>query len=105
LLHARPAERWTVNGLARQVGTSLSLLGTRFKATLGQPPMHYLASRRMQLAASLLRDGEPAVAAVAARVGYDSEPAFNRAFKRFSGVPPATWRDAVRLRDRRAATV
>jgi AraC-like DNA-binding protein len=102
LLHARPMNRWTVDDLARQVGTSRSLLGARFKARLGQPPMRYLAGCRMRMAARLLRDGVPGVAAVAARVGYDSEPAFNRAFKRFSGVPPARWRDDARPCDRPA---
>lgn len=93
LLHARPAERWTVDGLAREVGTSRSLLGTRFKKLLGQPPMRYLACWRLQLAARLLREGVPGMAAVAAPVGYESEAAFNRAFKRHNGEPPATWRD------------
>lgn len=96
LLHARPAERWTVDGLAREIGTSRSQLGTRFKARLGQPPMHYLACWRLQLAAQLLREGVPGMAVVAARVGYESEAAFNRAFKRHHGEPPATWRARAR---------
>lgn len=93
LLHADPAYGWTVNRLARQVGASRSSLAARFKALLGQPPMRYLTCRRLQLAAELLRDGAPGMAAIAASAGYDSEAAFNRAFKRYTGEPPAAWRD------------
>jgi AraC family transcriptional regulator, alkane utilization regulator len=92
LMHAQPAHPWTVDSLARQCGTSRSLLAAQFKALLGQPPMHYLACWRLQLAAEMLRDGTHGIAAIAARTGYDSEPAFNRAFKRYAGEPPATWR-------------
>ena len=92
LMHAKPAHPWTVDNLARQCGTSRSLLAARFKALLGQPPMHYLVCWRLQLAAEMLRDGVHGIASIAARVGYDSEPAFNRAFKRYAGEPPATWR-------------
>ena len=92
LLHARPTQRWTVEALAREVGTSRSLLSGRFKSLLGQPPMQYLTCWRLQLAAQLLRDGERGMAAVAARVGYESEAAFNRAFKRYIGAPPGAWR-------------
>jgi len=98
LLHARPADRWTVDGLAHQVGTSRSRLAARFKTMLGQPPMQYLTGWRLQLAARLLREGAPGVAAVAARVGYESEAAFNRAFKRHCGEPPATWRARAQTR-------
>jgi AraC-like DNA-binding protein len=92
LMHAQPAHPWTVENLARQCGTSRSLLAARFKALLGQPPMHYLACWRLQLAAEMLRDGAHGIAEIAERSGYDSEPAFNRAFKRYAGEPPATWR-------------
>ena len=91
-MHANPAHPWTVDSLARQCGTSRSLLAARFKALLGQPPMRYLACWRLQLAAEMLRDGAHGMAAIAARAGYDSEPAFNRAFKRYAGEPPAAWR-------------
>lgn len=92
LMHARPAQPWTVDDLARQCATSRSRLAARFKTLLGQPPMHYLACWRLQLAAQMLRDGVHGIALIAARTGYDSEPAFNRAFKRFAGEPPAFWR-------------
>jgi AraC-like DNA-binding protein len=92
LMHNQPAHAWTVDELARKVGLSRSALAQRFSDFLGQPPMQYLARWRLQLAAQQLRDGEKSLADVAEQVGYDSEAAFNRAFKREFGVPPATWR-------------
>ncbi len=92
LLHARPAYGWTVNDLARQVGASRSLLAERFRTVLGQPPMHYLTCWRLQLAAEMLRRDSDGLAAIAAQVGYESEAAFNRAFRRQAGEPPAAWR-------------
>ena len=92
LMHAQPAYPWTVDDLARQCAASRSLLAERFKTLLGQPPMHYLACWRLQLAAQMLRDGVQGIAAIAARTGYESESAFNRAFKRHAGEPPAAWR-------------
>jgi AraC-like DNA-binding protein len=92
LMHAQPAHPWTVDRLARECASSRSLLAAQFKALLGQPPMRYLASWRLQLAAEMLREGAQGIAAIAARTGYDSEPAFNRAFKRYAGQPPAAWR-------------
>ena len=92
MLHADPAHPWTVASLVRRLGTSRSVLGARFKQVLGESPMHYLTCWRLQLAAQLLRDGTAGIAAVAAQVGYESEAAFNRAFKRHAGEPPATWR-------------
>ncbi|MCC6714525.1 MAG: helix-turn-helix transcriptional regulator, partial [Gammaproteobacteria bacterium] len=83
---------WTLDELARQAGTSRSVLAERFQHFVGQPPMHYLTRWRMQVAAGLLARGMSNVAGVAAEVGYDSEAAFSRAFKKFVGVPPATWR-------------
>jgi AraC-like DNA-binding protein len=91
-LHADPAQPWTVDSLVRQLGTSRSVLGARFKRVLGESPMLYLTRWRLQLAAQLLREGTDGIAAVAAQVGYESEQAFNRAFKRHAGEPPATWR-------------
>ena len=90
-LHGEPATGWTVESLARAVGVSRSVLADRFAEMVGQPPMQYLALWRMQLASRLLLEGEP-VAGVAAAVGYESEAAFSRAFKKLLGVPPATWR-------------
>jgi transcriptional regulator GlxA family with amidase domain len=92
LLHAEPAQAWTVESMARRLGTSRSVIGTRFKRLLDESPMHYLTRWRLQLAAQLLRDGAQSIAAIATQVGYESEPAFNRAFKRHAGEPPATWR-------------
>jgi AraC-like DNA-binding protein len=96
LLHARPAEPWTIDELGRQVGLSRSALHERFAALVGQPPMQYLTNWRMQRSAGLLRDGDATVAAIAQEVGYDSEAAFARAFKRLVGLPPAAWRRAQR---------
>lgn len=92
LLHSQPAYAWTVDELARRVGLSRSALAQRFSDFLGQPPMQYLARWRLQIAAQQLRDGKKSLADVAEHVGYDSEAAFNRAFKREFGMPPATWR-------------
>jgi AraC-like DNA-binding protein len=99
LLHARPAHTWTLEELAREVGLSRSSLADRFLHLVGQPPMQYLTHWRMQMAARMLANGAAPVAAVAEDVGYESEAAFSRAFKRLVGTPPATWR-----RQRRAAT-
>ena len=97
LLHERPAEAWTVEELGRQAGLSRSALHERFLAMVGQPPMQYLTNWRMQRGASLLREGNATVATIAQEVGYDSEAAFARAFKRLVGQPPAAWRRAQRL--------
>jgi AraC-like DNA-binding protein len=96
LLHERPAHPWSIDELGRQVGLSRSALHERFVQFTGQPPMQYLAQWRMQLACGLLRSSNAPVAAVALDVGYDSEAAFTRAFKRSLGVPPAAWRRAQR---------
>jgi AraC-like DNA-binding protein len=92
LMHARPAHPWTVEDLAGRVGLSRSGLAQRFTDLLGVPPMQYLAQWRLQLAAQQLRLGDRSLALVAEDVGYESEAACNRAFKREFGVPPATWR-------------
>jgi AraC-like DNA-binding protein len=92
LMHAQPARAWTVEDLADRVGMSRSALAQRFTELLAVPPMQYLAQWRLQLAAQQLRLGDRSLASVAEDVGYQSEAAFNRAFKREFGVPPATWR-------------
>lgn len=92
LLHRRPAHSWTLERLAREVGLSRSRLAECFSDTVGEPPMQYLAQWRMQIAARLLADSTAKVATVARDVGYESEAAFSRAFKRLVGVPPAQWR-------------
>jgi AraC family transcriptional regulator, alkane utilization regulator len=93
LLHAEPTRPWTVEELGREAGISRSALAERFAALIGESPIRYLASWRMQLAKQMLRETALGISAIAAQVGYESEPAFNRAFKRFVGEPPATWRD------------
>jgi AraC-like DNA-binding protein len=93
LLHGAPSRRWTLDRLAAQAGTSRSVLAERFAHFVGQPPMHYLAQWRMQLATHLLAGpGSKKLAAVAEAVGYESEAAFSRAFKKHVGMAPAAWR-------------
>ena len=91
-MHASPAEDWTIDELGRRVGLSRSALHDRFVEFVGQPPMQYLTHWRMQLASGLLRSSNATVATIAHEVGYDSEAAFARAFKRLAGMPPAAWR-------------
>jgi AraC-like DNA-binding protein len=92
LLHDRPADSWTLERLAREIGASRSALADRFTQFVGQPPMRYLAHWRMQVAGRLLSGGAAKVAAVARDVGYDSEAAFSRGFKKIVGISPAAWR-------------
>jgi AraC-like DNA-binding protein len=92
LLHRKPRHHWTVDELAAEVGTSRSVLAERFSRFLGEPPLTYLARWRLQLAARMLQTTRQAVLQVASKVGYDSEAAFNRAFKREFGVPPGQFR-------------
>lgn len=91
-LHERPAHAWRLQELAREAGMSRAAFAARFAHLLGQPPMEYLTLWRMQIAARLLADGAAKVAAVGREVGYDSEAAFSRAFKKTVGVSPAAWR-------------
>jgi AraC family transcriptional regulator, alkane utilization regulator len=92
LLHANPVRDWTVDELAREAAVSRSVLAQRFTELVGEAPMRYLANWRMQLAKQMMREGVQNIQEVAAGVGYESEAAFNRAFKRATGTPPATWR-------------
>jgi AraC-like DNA-binding protein len=92
LLHSKPAHPWTLDDLAREVGLARSSLAERFAHFVGQPPMHYLTQWRMQMAAGLLSGGVAGIAEIAQEVGYESEAAFSRAFKKVVGTPPATWR-------------
>lgn len=92
LLHERPDHAWTVEELGREVGLSRSSLGERFARQVGQSPMRYLAAWRMQVARQLMRDPRLGLSEIASRVGYESEAAFHRAFKRHVGEPPAAWR-------------
>jgi AraC-like DNA-binding protein len=92
LLHGQPAHPWSLEELARRAAVSRSALAERFTHLVGQPPMQYLTRWRMQLAGRLLSDGGAKVSAVALAVGYDSEAAFSRAFKKAVGMAPAAWR-------------
>lgn len=91
-LHRQPARRWTVAELAREVGLSRSVFARRFRDKVAHTPLAYLTTVRLDLAARLLRESDAGIAEIARRVGYDSEFAFNRAFKRQFGQPPGRFR-------------
>lgn len=91
-LHAQPARAWTLDEIATEAGASRSALVDRFTQVMGYPPIQYLTRWRMQLAAKRLRERGAKVAGVAQEVGYDSEAAFSRAFKKYSGQAPSKWR-------------
>jgi AraC-like DNA-binding protein len=95
-LHHRPTHAWSLEELAREVGASRSVLAERFHHFVGLPPMQYLARWRMQLAASLLSGTNLGMSQIAERVGYGSEAALSRAFKRLVGVAPSAWREGLR---------
>jgi AraC-like DNA-binding protein len=95
-LHDRPAADWTIESLAKTSGTSRSILAERFAHFVGIPPMQYLAQWRMQLAAGMLAGGTATLADISEQVGYGSEAALSRAFKKVAGVPPAAWRQGRR---------
>jgi len=99
LLHKDPAHSWTISDLARAVGLSRTRLAERFHHFLGQSPMAYLTHWRLKLGAEILQSTEESVAEVAAAVGYGSEAAFNRAFKREFDCPPAQFRRNRRTQD------
>lgn len=92
LLNADISRRWTVELLARAVGLSRPVFARQFLRVLGLSPMRYLTQKRMQMAASILLGSDAALAEIAIRVGYRSEFAFNRAFKRHYQVPPGVYR-------------
>jgi AraC-like DNA-binding protein len=95
LLHEHPAYPWTLNELASRVGMSRAALAARFTHLIGHAPMQYLALWRMQIAARLLADGHMKVSTVGREIGYESEAAFSRAFKKTVGLSPAAWRDGA----------
>ncbi|MCP3097274.1 AraC family transcriptional regulator [Myxococcus sp. K15C18031901] len=95
-LHEAPGTDWSVSELARRVGTSRATLARRFSAEVGTTPLEYLTQLRMREAAHQLKQGQDGLAAIASRVGYTSEFAFNRAFRRVMGVPPGEYRRKVR---------
>ncbi len=96
LLHGRPGHPWTLEELAREAASSRSNVARRFAEIVGQPPMQYLTHWRMQVAANLLAQSGAKVAAIGAEVGYDSEAAFSRAFKKATGLAPGAWREVRR---------
>jgi AraC-like DNA-binding protein len=93
LMHEKPEAPWTVPQLAKQVGMSRSRFAERFVTVVGRSPLQYLVDWRLQKAARLLRDSRHTLAQIASAVGYESEAAFNKAFKRSFRVPPGTYRE------------
>jgi AraC-like DNA-binding protein len=91
-MHRRPAHPWTLEELARSAGTSRSVLAERFQQLMGNSPMQYLTQWRMLLACNLLRRSNAPLARIAEDVGYKTDTAFSRAFRREFGAPPAAWR-------------
>jgi AraC-like DNA-binding protein len=100
LLHEPGTHRWTADKLAREVGASRSAFADRFRTVMGEPPMRYLAHRRLQFAAQKLEESQDAIRGIALESGYESEAAFSRAFKRAFGRPPAVWRKEQQERRR-----
>jgi AraC-like DNA-binding protein len=98
-LHKHPAQAWTLEDLARAAGTSRSVLAERFQLLVGTSPMQYLTQWRMLLAANLLRQSNTPLTHIAEGVGYQTDTAFIRAFRREYGAPPATWRRSQAKRD------
>lgn len=101
-MHGSPGDPWTMERLSERVGLSRSALHERFGQYTGHSPMQYLSRWRMQVAAGLLRRSAATVGSIAQEVGYESEAAFSRAFRRETGKPPATWR-REQLRSARSA--
>ena len=93
LIHAQPSYPWSLEELARQASSSRTTVAKRFTELVGQPPMQYLAQWRMQVAANLLDQSGAKIAAIGTDVGYDSEAAFSRAFKKAAGMAPGAWRE------------
>jgi len=102
LLHRRPAHPWTIAALAIEVGISRSVLAERFRRYLSETPMAYLTRWRLQLGAQMLKSTSSSVVQIAAEVGYESEPSFNRAFKREFSLPPARFRSQLKSARSRA---
>jgi len=104
LMHRNPAHPWTIASLAKEAGVSRSVLAERFRFYLDESPMAYLTRWRLQLGAQMLASTNHLVAQIAPEVGYESEAAFNRAFKRQFKVPPARFRSQSRLAQRKSST-
>src|SRR3954465_6607723 len=95
-MHRKPAHPWTIASLAKDAGLSRSVLAERFRHYLNETPMAYLTRWRLQLGAQMLTSTNYSVAQIASEVGYESEAAFSRAFKREFSVPPARFRSLSR---------
>jgi len=93
LLHGHSGNKWDVEQIAAEVGVSRSAFARRFTDLIGESPMRYLTGWRMQIAKNLLQQPNLSLSMIADRVGYDSDIAFNKAFKRFNGIPPGKWRE------------
>ncbi|MEZ5318186.1 MAG: AraC family transcriptional regulator [Vicinamibacterales bacterium] len=92
LIHETPEAPWTVESLAQRIGLSRSAFAARFADLVGEPPLTYITRWRMGQAARMLRAGSAPIGEIAQRVGYEAEAAFNKAFKRWNGVPPGVFR-------------
>ena len=103
-MHRSPAHPWTIASLAKETGVSRSVQAERFRHYLNESPMAYLTRWRLQLGAQMLASTNYSVARIAPEVGYESEAAFNRAFKREFTVPPARFRSQRRVRPEMPAT-
>jgi AraC-like DNA-binding protein len=95
LIETRPARNWTVETLASEVGLGRSAFAERFRALVGDTPVNCLTRSRMQLASAAIRDGKRSVAAIANSIGYLSEPAFIKAFRRHFGITPGRYRASI----------
>jgi AraC-like DNA-binding protein len=102
LIHQQPGRPWTVESLALAIGMSRSAFAGRFTEFVGEPPLSYLTRWRMTKASRLLRSGTNSIGEVAGQVGYEAEAAFSKAFKRWNGLAPGTYRRAGTLEDRTA---
>jgi AraC-like DNA-binding protein len=105
LMHRNPAHQWTLASLAKEAGISRSVLAERFRHYLNEPPMAYLTRWRLQLGAQMLSSTNYSVAQIAEEVGYESEAAFNRAFKREFTLPPARFRSQLRSTSAKQASM
>ncbi len=103
LVHRDPGHNWTVASLAGKVGMSRSAFASRFTRLVGEPPLQYVTRWRMQKAAALLREGRATLAEIADEVGYESEAAFSKAFKRAVGTAPGAYRRAAKEANMSAA--
>jgi len=92
LMHGRPGESWTVASLAKAVALSRTVFANRFRALVGSSVMEYVTAQRMHVAAGMLADSGRALSTIADEVGYESEVSFNKAFRRWAGLPPGQYR-------------